>query len=122
MNVQECAVFDTFFVPTKEFKEYLAQRGIDWGSLIKDEVSFDPEIIKYVKDNSDWHSYGKAKYSIRGMETDLYMIGFCGTVTIIEVDIDRKWMLGYHNGDVPYPVYLDIEISAANYVKITKER
>jgi hypothetical protein len=122
MNVQECAVFDTFFVPTKEFKEYLAQRGIDWGSLIKDEVSFDPEIIKYVKDNSDWHSYGRAKYAIRGMKTSLTKIGFFGTVTIIDVDIDRKWMIEYDSCDVPYPVYLDIEISAANYVKITKER
>jgi hypothetical protein len=122
MNVQECAVFDTFFVPTKEFKEYLAQRGIDWGSLIKDEVSFDPEIIKYVKDNSDWHSCGRAKYAIRGMKTSLTKIGFFGTVTIIDVDIDRKWMIEYDSCDVPYPVYLDIEISAANYVKITKER
>lgn len=122
MNVQECAVFNKFFVPTKEFKEYLVQRGINWGSLVKEEVSFDPEIIKYVKDNSDYHSYGRAKSAIRGMKTDLTKIGFFGTVTIIGVDIDRKWMIEYDNCDVPYPVYLGITISALNYVRITKER
>lgn len=121
MNIQECAVFSKFFIPTKEFNDYLVQRGFDWNLFRKDEVTFDPEVVQYVKDNSDWHSYGKAKYAIRGMKTDLYSIGFCGTVTVVEVDIDRKWMLGYYNGDVPYPVYIDISISAANYVKITKE-
>lgn len=121
MNVQECAVFSKFFIPTKEFNDYLVHGGIDWRLFIDDEVSFDPEVIQYVKDNSDWHSYGKAKYALRGMKTDAFMIGFCGTVTIIEVDIDRKWMLGYHNCDVPYPVYIDIAVSSANYVRITKE-
>ena len=121
MNVQECAVFNTFFVPTKEFKEYLVQHDIDCGQLVKDEVSFDPEIIKYVKDNSDWHSYGRAKSAIRGMKTGLMKIGFFGTVSIIDVDIDRKWMIEYDSCDVPYPVYLDIAISAKNYVRITKE-
>ena len=55
------------------------------------------------------------------MKTGLMKIGFFGTVSIIDVDIDRKWMIEYDSCDVPYPVYLDIAISAKNYVRITKE-
>lgn len=119
MNIKEVIIFDGCFVPTIDFADYCIKKGyraIDFIGV--SSMCFDPDIIQYVKEHSDWHAWGKAKYSMRGAKSTKFRIGFAGAATIIEVDIDRKWNIRYSNGGVPYPVYISFETNDFNYTTI----
>jgi len=112
MNIKECVIFGHFFIPPKDFKEFYESIGYsDSDIVINEDMSFDPRIVQYVKDHNNWHAWDKAKYAMRGAPSSLFKIGFAGAATVIEVDVDRTWKIGYHNGDVPYPIYIEIKRS-----------
>ena len=86
-------------------------------------MNFDPEIVQYIKDHADWHAYGEVRYAMKGAPTYEFKIGFAGTATVIEVDIDRKWMIRYSHCDTPYPVYIEEKTNEYNYTyyQVVKE-
>ena len=116
MNVKECVIFDSFFKAPEEFEEFYRQRGYTGIEMyLYGKMNFDPEIVQYVKDHADWHAYGETKYAMKGAPSYDFKIGFAGTATVIEVDIDRKWMIRYSHCDTPYPVYVEEKTNEYNY-------
>lgn len=123
MNTREYVNFDAVFVPPKDFREFYHSLGYkDIDLFTNEDMRFDFRIIEYIKEHCNWESWGKAEYAMRGERSSDFKIGFAGVATIIEVDIDRNWYIGYLNGDVPYPIYLDIEIDKYNKVHFKKEK
>lgn len=119
MNIKECVIFDTWFVPPEEFREFFEQRGYQSCDMFQlGKMNFDPEIVQYIKDHANWHAWDKAKYSMKGAPSCDFKIGFAGAATIIEVDTDRPWCVKYSNGDIPYPVYAYIRTNEYNYTNI----
>ena len=119
MNIKECVVFDAWFVPPEEFREFFEQRGYQPCDMLQfGKMNFNPEIVQYIKDHANWHAWDKMKYSMKGARSSDFKIGFAGAATIIEVDIDRPWGIKYSNGDVPYPIYYVIRSNEYNYTNV----
>lgn len=119
MNIKECVVFDAWFVPPEEFREFFEQRGYQPCDMLQfGKMNFDPEIVQYIKDHANWHAWDKMKYSMKGAHSSDFKIGFAGAATIIEVDVDRPWGIKYSNGDVPYPIYYAIRSNEYNYTNV----
>lgn len=109
---RECVVWDHFFAPPQEFKEFVESLGYKIiASRFVDDVNFDPRVIQYVKEHSNWHAWDKCKYAMRGAPSSDFKIGFAGAAFVVVVDTDRQWTLGYHNGDVPYVKYVIPHVS-----------
>lgn len=67
MNVKECVIFASHFVPPQEFKDFYESIGyLDYDAGTNENMSFDPRIVQYVKDHNDWHAWDKAEYAMRG--------------------------------------------------------
>ena len=123
MNIRECVVFDHWFVPPEEFREFFEQRGYQSSDMLQNgKMNFDPEIVQYIKDHANWHSWDKAKYSMKGARSSDFKIVFAGAATIIEVDTDRPWGIKYSNGDVPFPIYYAIRTNEYNYTNVVAFR
>ena len=110
MNIKECVVFDGFY-PTDDFMPLYLEANCPCK-----QYTFDERIVQYVKDHNNWHSWDKAKYAIKGRPTIERKVGFAGTATVIEVDVDRPWTIKFSNGDVPYAAYF--KTNEDNYVTI----
>jgi hypothetical protein len=104
---RECVVWDPFFVPPQEFKEFVESFGYRIVAFrFVDDVNFDPRVVQYVKEHSNWHAWDKCKYAMRGAPSSDFKIGFAGAAFVVVVDTDIPWTLGYHNGGVPYVKYI----------------
>ncbi len=122
--IRECAVFSNVYLPDENFRKFYERLGYTEIDRTFGKMSFDPRIIQYIKDNSNWHSYGEAQYSIRGAKTSLFKIGFAGAATIITVDTEKQWVIRYSNGDTPYPLYVEMKVNEYGYsqMMILKEQ
>lgn len=54
MNIKECVVFDHWFVPPEEFREFFEQHGYQSNDMFQyGKMNFDPEIAQYIKDHAN---------------------------------------------------------------------
>lgn len=116
--IQECVAFDKVYIPDENFKKFYESLGYSEIDRTFGKMNFDSRIIQYIKDNSNWHSYGEAKYSIKGAKSSRFKIGFCGAATIIMVDTEKQWVIGYSNGDTPYPIYIEMRVNEYGYSRM----
>lgn len=111
MNIRECVIFTHNFIPDERFKEFIETIGYGETDVLVNRITpgainFDSRVIKYVKEHSNWHGWDKVEYSMKGASSTMYRIGFAGTATIVEVDTDLPWTVGWDDVDNPFIKYI----------------
>ena len=120
LNIKECVIFDAYFKPTEEFEKFYTELGYTIYDFYKfGDANFDNRIISYIKEYSDWRSDGEVRYALKGAESHLFKIGFSGLASVLEVDIDRPWVIKYTSRDTPYVDYVKLEVNSYNHAWVT---
>lgn len=106
---RECVIWPVHFKPTYEFNKFITSLGynhIPYKAL--SQINFDPRVIHYVKEHSDWNAWGYVDFAMRGQPSDKFVIGFCGAAYILEVDDDKTWIIRWRQCGVPFIRYITL--------------
>lgn len=111
MNVKECVIFTRNFIPDEKFKEFIETIGYGEADILVNRIdpgaiNFDSQVIEYIKEHSNWHGWDKVEYSMKGAPSTMYRIGFAGAATIVEINTDLLWTVGWDDVDNPFIRYI----------------
>lgn len=127
MTEREFVYFSHWYTPTQDFKDFLTSidRSADEISSTVTDLNFLPEVIQYVKDHDNWAYYQSKRFpapiaSMRGDRSSFYKIGFSGVADVLKVDTDRKWIVKFYSGDMPYVAYVEVDVNEYGYCTIRR--
>lgn len=113
-------LFTPYLVPKQEFIDCVKSLGYENYKDI--DCRLDPKFVKFIEDNIEKY----AEYLFYKGEKNLKkMCGFDGVAYIREVDLSRKWTIGFHKreifltGEYESISYVEVEESKNNYIEIS---
>ena len=120
LNIKECVILDAYFIPTEEFEKFYTELGYTIYDFYKfGNANFDRRIISYVKEHSDCYTDSKVKCALRGAMPHISKLEFSGVASILDVDLDRPWVIEYNSKNIPYVNYIKLEINSYNHAWVT---
>ena len=121
---ENIVLFSYWFYPDESFEQFLLDSGYSKEKLKTAfnepcELWFDSRVIQYVREHKT--PCGKRDI-LRGQKTWMMRCGYCGFAILGNVDVNKKWTIGYDDTDTPYIKYLRIKTHDWGYTTVASER
>lgn len=112
-------IFSNHFEPPDELVEFCKGIGYNfYNPATRFDLMFDRRVIEFCEKRLTtlWN-----EKVYKGKTSYFYRVGFAGAGYIRDIDIKRKWMIGYSNVDAPIIKYVDVKINNYGHVALIQE-